>query len=152
MKVALGNVSKERLLKIHHQYHVALLEDIVPWWEKHSLDRECGGYYSCLERDGRPWATDKYMWMTGREIWMFSRLYNAYEQKSRWLDAARWGADFLLKHAFLPDGKMYFRLSREGQPMSKVLSLYTEVFAVIALAELSKTSNDEQLWAKALAV
>jgi N-acylglucosamine 2-epimerase len=129
-----------------------MFDDVTPWWLRHSLDRECGGYFSLLERDGHPWATDKYMWTTGREIWMFSHIYNHYRQQPQWLEAGQWGAAFLLRHAFTPQGKMLFRLSRDGQPRSRVLSLYTEVFAAIALAELSRAAGDEQLWTRATAV
>ena len=154
MNVDLNMVPRHRLEQLCEHYRKSLFDDVVPWWEKHSLDRECGGYFSCLERGGRPYATDKYMWMTGREIWMFSHLYNHYQKNPMWLDAARLGANFLLNHAFLPDdcGKMYFRLTRDGQPMSKVLSIYTEVFASIGIAELSCATGDESLWAKAMAM
>ena len=152
MDSSLGSVARDRLVALREQYRSAMFDDVTPWWLRHSLDRECGGYYSLLERDGRPWATDKYIWMAGREIWMFSHIYNHHQANPEWLEAARWGADFLLRHAFLPDGKMYFRLSREGKPRSKVLSTYTEVFGSIAMAELSRASGDESLWAKAAAM
>ncbi len=152
MTSSLRSVNQDRLVALRQQYRSAMFDDVTPWWLRHSLDRQCGGYYSLLDRDGRPWATDKYMWMTGREIWMFSHIYNHYQANPEWLEAARWGADFLLRHAFLPDGKMYFRLSREGKPRSKVLSTYTEVFGSIALAELSRAAGDESLWAKAMAM
>jgi hypothetical protein len=143
MNPDLSSVSPSQLARLREHYRAALFDDIVPWWEKHSLDRECGGYYSLLERDGRPWATDKYMWPTGREVWMFSHLYNSHERNPAWLNAAQLGADFVLQHAFLPDGggKMYFRLTRDGRPMSKALSLYTEMFGAIALAELSRAAG-----------
>ena len=150
MKTDLNNVPVQRIQQLRDQYRTSLFDDVVPWWEKHSLDPECGGYYSLLERDGRAWATDKYMWMSGRETWMFSHLYNRYRQNSAWRDAARPAQDFMLKHAFQPDGKLYFRLTREGRPVSKVLSIYSEVFVSIALAELSRAADDEQLWAKAM--
>ncbi len=152
MKADLTRVPAARLERLRETYRAAMFDDVAPWWERHSLDRECGGYFSLLERDGSPWATDKYMWMTGREIWMFSHLYNHHEKNPAWLDAARLGADFVLKHAFLPDGKMYFRLSREGRPRSKVLSLYSEEFTAIGLAELSRAADDERLWEKAMAM
>jgi N-acylglucosamine 2-epimerase len=145
-------VSKNRLQKLCTQYHKVLLDDVTPWWERHSLDREYGGYFSCLERDGRPFATDKYLWMTCREIWTFSHLYNHCRQNSAWLDAAQQGKQFVLQHAFLPDGKMYFRVARDGRPMSKVLSLYTEVFGAIGFAELSRAACDDLLWARAMAM
>ncbi|HEV2318954.1 MAG TPA: AGE family epimerase/isomerase [Verrucomicrobiae bacterium] len=139
-----------RLPRLRDLYRSMLFNDVVPWWQQHSFDRECGGYFSCLERDGRPWSTDKFIWMTGREIWMFSYLFNTVRPEPAWLAAAQAGADFLLRHAFQPDGKMYFRLARDGRPMSKVLSIYTEVFAAIAVAELSRASGDERLWARAM--
>ncbi|MDD5704680.1 MAG: AGE family epimerase/isomerase [Kiritimatiellae bacterium] len=134
------------------RYRTALFDNVTPWWLKHSPDRESGGYFTCLERDGHVWATDKHLWMVGREVWMFSHLFNRYRQDSAWLDAARLGADFLLRHGFQPDGKMYFRLTRDGRPMSKVLSIYTEVFTAIALAELSRAAGDDALWRRAMAM
>jgi N-acylglucosamine 2-epimerase len=149
-KPDLSKVSAEELQKLREHYRATLFDDVAPWWLQHSLDRECGGYFSCLERDGRPWATDKFLWMTGREIWMFSRLYNQYEQKPEWLEASHLGAEFTLKHAFLPEGKMYFRLTRDGRPMSKALSLFSEMFVSIGLAELSKASGEEHYWDRAM--
>jgi len=143
-------IPSERAAELREHYRAALFDDVVPWWMSHSLDRECGGYYSLLERDGRPWATDKYMWMNGRQVWLLSHLYNAYEQNPEWLDAARLGAEFMFRHAFKDDGKMHFRLSREGQSRSEVLSLYTEVFGAIALAEYSRASGDKSCWARAV--
>ena len=152
MNTARNRVPEERLRQLRTQYHDALFADVVPWWEKHSLDREHGGYFSLLERDGRTFGGDKYMWMNGRELWMFSHLHNHHRPDPAWLDAARLGKDFILAHAFQPDGKMYFRLGREGRPMSKVLSLFTEMFAAIGFAEYSKAAADDAAWAKAMAM
>lgn len=152
MNIERHRVPDERLRSLRDHYRDALFDDVVPWWEKHSLDRESGGYYSLLERDGRTWGTDKYMWMNGRELWMFSHLFNRHRTDPAWLDAARLGKDFILAHAFQPDGKMYFRLSREGKPRSRVLSLFTEMFAAIGVAEYSRAAGDDAMWARAMAM
>ena len=131
--------------KLRNHYHMALFDDIVPWWEKHSIDKEFGGYFTRLERDGTPYSDDKDMWMTGREIWMFSHLYNNYKKEQRWKDYAKTGLDFMLKHAVKDDGKMHFRLKRNGEPLASVLSLYTEVFASIAMAEYCKIESSDTL-------
>ncbi|HSW46760.1 MAG TPA: AGE family epimerase/isomerase [Phycisphaerae bacterium] len=149
-KPDLSAVPRPRVEELCRQYRSALLDDVIPWWLKHSLDLEHGGYYSLLERDGRPWGTDKYMWMNGREVWMFSHLFNTLEARPEWLDAARLGADFVLRHAFKDDGKMHFRLTRDGRSVSEVLSVYTEVFGAIAMAEYSKAANDERIWQRAM--
>ncbi len=139
-----------RAAELCAHYRGALLDDVIPWWMRHSLDREHGGYYSLLERDGRPWATDKYMWMNGRQVWMLSHLYNTHEPDPAWLEAAALGADFLRRHAMRDDGKMHFRTDRRGRSRSEVLSVYTEVFGAIAMAEYSRASGDASSWAKAV--
>ena len=96
MSLTLNRLPPQRAKQLLEKYRAALLDDVIPWWERHSLDRECGGYFSMLERDGHPFATDKYMWTTGREIWMFSHLYNRHQPRPEWLAIARHGADFLL--------------------------------------------------------
>jgi len=148
--VSKNYISESRREELRNYYHTALFDDIVPWWEKHSIDKEFGGYFTRLEKDGTPYSYDKDMWMTGREIWMFSHLYNNYQPDQRWRDYAKHGLDFLLKYAIKEDGKMYFRLNREGKPMASVLSLYTEVFASIAIAEYCKIEPNDTLKQQAM--
>lgn len=142
-------LQKKHLEALKGIYRAALFDDLVPWWEKHSVDRENGGYLTRLNRDGSAYSGDKDMWMTARQIWMFSHLYNHHEQKEAWKNLAEHGLDFMLKHAFREDGKMYFRLDRQGKPLSSVLSLYTEVFGAMAVAEYAGLSGDRRLKEKA---
>ena len=58
------------------RYRRDLRESVIPFWLNHSLDREHGGYFTCLDRDGTVYDTKKYVWLQGRAVWMFSRLYN----------------------------------------------------------------------------
>ena len=147
-----GQIPDGRAMELREHYRAALLDDVMPWWMRHSLDHEQGGYYSLLARDGARWCDDKYMWMNGRQVWMLSHLYNAHDKRAEWLDAAKLGVDFMIDHAMKEDGKMHFRLTRVGASQSEILSLYTEVFAAIALAEYSIASGDEVYWGKALAM
>ena len=141
-----------RARELRDQYLQSLFEDVIPWWMKQSLDREYGGYYSHLERDGTPFTTDKYMWMLGRQVWMLSHLYNTYEMRPEWLEAARLGIDFILDHGFRDNGKIYFRLTRDGRNRAEVLNTFSEVFVSIALAEYSKATNDKLIWNRAVSI
>lgn len=136
--------------RLREHYRHVLLDDFVPWWEAHSIDRECGGFFSCLERDGRAYAGDKFTWSVARQTWMFSRLYNRCRPNSRWLEIARHGAAFLLAHGFTAEGRLYYRLSREGQPRAEPIDVYAECFAAIALAELSRAARDPGCWQRAV--
>lgn len=127
-------------------YRRGLLEDTIPFWTRHSVDWEYGGYLTFLDRDGSLFGTDKPVWLQGRIIWMFSRLYNQIEQRSEWLELARHGVDFLLKHCFDVDGRAFFLVTRDGRPLRKRRYVFAEVFAVMGLAEFAKASGED--WAR----
>lgn len=57
-------------------YKDKLLNDVIPFWMKYSLDEEYGGFISQLDRDGIPYGKDKAIWIQGRGTWMFAKLYN----------------------------------------------------------------------------
>ncbi len=68
------NETPETLTRL---YRDALLQDVLPFWERHSIDREQGGYFTCLDRAGHVFDTDKFVWLQARQVWTFSMLYNA---------------------------------------------------------------------------
>ncbi|MGC8935378.1 MAG: AGE family epimerase/isomerase [Thermoproteota archaeon] len=125
-------------------YKSALLNDVVPFWLKHSLDHEYGGYLHFLDRDGSVYSTDKGMWIQCREAWLFSKLYNTVEKRKEWLNAARLGYEFITKHGFDSDGRMFFELTREGKPLRKRRYLFAECFGVMAFAEYYKATGKEE--------
>ncbi len=44
-------------------YKNELLNNVLPFWLNYSKDSVDGGYYTCLNRDGRVYDTDKFMWL-----------------------------------------------------------------------------------------
>jgi len=149
---SLNGLTQTDPLAWREQYRSALFDDVMPWWQRHSIDSEQGGYFTRLDRAGQPYSSDKDLWMIGREIWMFSRLFNEHEANPNYREIASHGAAFALKHAFRADGRMHFRLARDGRPLADCLSLYTECFMAIALAELSVADDDAALRQRALAM
>lgn len=81
--------------QLAEQYKHELLDKVVPFWLDKSQDTQYGGYFTCLERDGSVFDTDKFVWLQGREVWMFATLYNKVEKRQEWLDCAIQGAEFL---------------------------------------------------------
>lgn len=130
------------LTALHARIHTMLHDDVIPFWMRHSLDHEHGGYLTCLDRDGSLYGTDKSIWMQGRQIWMLSTLHTRVRPDDAWLAAARMGADFLARHGFDRDGRMYFTVTRDGRPLRKRRYLFSESFAVIALAALARALRD----------
>lgn len=119
------------------QYKSELLDKVVPFWLEKSQDLEHGGYFTCLERNGDVFDTDKFVWLQGREVWMFATLYNKVEKRQEWLDCAIQGAEFLKKHGHDGNLNWYFALDREGNPLVEPYNIFSYTFAVIAFGQLS---------------
>ncbi|MHB1458854.1 MAG: AGE family epimerase/isomerase, partial [Armatimonadota bacterium] len=142
-------MDRKRINELANLYQDGLLDDIVPFWMRHSIDRDDGGYLTYLDRDGSVYCTDKPIWLQGRMVWMFSRLYNDIERRQEWLDLARHGLDFLLKSGFDSDGRMFFQVDKTGRPLRKREYLFSESFAVMALAEYALATGDDSMRQKA---
>ncbi len=122
-----------------------LLEDCVPFWLAHGRDLQRGGIYTCLDRKGNLFSTDKSVWMQGRCAWMFSRLCNQYGGKEEWLRLAKSCIDFLNAHCIdNADGRMFFTVTEDGRPLRKRRYYFSETFYIMANAEYAKASGDVQ--------
>lgn len=126
------------------QYKSELLDKVVPFWLEKSQDLEHGGYFTCLERDGEVYDTDKFVWLQGREVWMFATLYNKVEKRQEWLDCAIQGAEFLKKHGHDGNLNWYFALDREGNPLVEPYNIFSYTFAVIAFGQLSIATGNKE--------
>jgi N-acylglucosamine 2-epimerase len=131
-------------------YRDGLLHNTLPFWLPRAIDRDFGGYLTALDDDGTLLQTDKPVWFQGRFSWLLSTLYNTVERQPQWLEFAKHGIDFLNKHCFDTDGRMFFLVTREGQPLRKRRYLYSEAFAIIALAAYSTASGDSRYQKQAL--
>lgn len=131
-------------MKYSNFYKDSLLYDIIPFWEKHSLDRVEGGYFTCLDQEGKVYDTDKFMWLQARQVWTFSMLYNEVENKSTWLDIAKSGVDFIKKNGMDVKGNFYFSTTRSGAPLVQPYNIFTDCFAAMAFCQYGKASGDEE--------
>jgi len=122
-------------------YKNNLLNNVVPFWEKYSPDKQHGGYFTCLSREGKVYDTDKFIWLQCRQVWLFSTLYHKVAQKQEWLDMALLGAAFLEKHGMDKDGNWYFSLTREGNPLVQPYNIFSDCFAAMAFAQLGKATG-----------
>lgn len=131
-------------------YKRTLLNNVIPFWQQHSLDHEHGGYFTCLDRTGRVYDTDKFIWLQNRQVWVFSMLYNQLERREDWLEMAAYGADFLANHGRDSEGNWYFALDRAGQPLVQPYSIFSDCFAAMAFSQYGLASG--AAWAKEMAL
>lgn len=130
-------------------YMDMLVKDCLPFWQKNSVDRTYGGFFTCLDRDGSVYDTDKFIWLQGRQVWTFSMLYNRLEQRQDWLETAANGAKFLKKHGRAKDGNWYFSLNRQGKPLVQPYNIFSDCFAAMAFSQYALATGDRG--AKAIA-
>ena len=123
-----------------------LLFDIMPFWENRCLDRLHGGYLTCFDREGRLTDDSKYTWFQGRQLYVYSRLFNKIERRPAWLEHAHHGYDFLIKHAYAGKGRWHFSLDRAGNPLVLTTSIYSDYHMAQGLAEymLATDMKDEE--------
>ena len=125
-------------------YRTALLDDVVPFWERNSLDQKYGGYFTCLDRDGTVYDTDKFMWLQARQVWLFSMLYNRFERRDDWLDIAAMGVSFLRRYGMDHNGAWYFSLTRDGRPLIQPYNIFSDCFAAMAFSQYALAADDEE--------
>jgi N-acylglucosamine 2-epimerase len=124
------------------QYRDELFEQVIPFWERYSVDESRGGYFTCLDRQGHVFDTDKFVWIQARQVWTFSMLYNRHEKKARWLEMAANGAEFLMQHGMDAHGNWYFALNRWGDPLVQPYNIFSDCFAAMALSQYALACGD----------
>jgi len=130
--------------KLAKLYKDELLTNVLPFWLNNSIDKEHGGYFTCLTRDGKVFDTDKFIWLQGRQVWMFSMLYNKVEKRQEWLDCAIQGGEFLKKYGHDGNYNWYFSLTREGQPLIEPYNIFSYTFATMAFSQLNLATGNQE--------
>lgn len=126
-----------------NSYLDALLNDTMPFWFPRAVDNEHGGFLHAFDHDGTLLDSDKSVWAQGRMTWMLLTLYNTVERRPEWLAWGKQGLEFLERHGFDTDGRMFFHVTREGRPLRKRRYVFSEVFAAIAYAAYARATGDD---------
>jgi len=134
--------TRHRLEELAAVYRDGLLDDTMRFWLPRSIDDEHGGYLLIRDRDGSLMDTDKGMWHQGRFAWLLAELYRTVEPREEWLAASRHGIDFIREHGFDTDGRMFFHVTRDGRPVRKRRYIFTETFAIAALAGYAAAARE----------
>lgn len=131
-------------------YKQDLTQNIMPFWLKNGLDKEFGGIYTCLTRNGHLMDTTKSVWFQGRFAFICAFAYNNVEKRPEWLETAKATLDFIEEHCFDTDGRMFFEVAADGIPLRKRRYVFSESFAAIAMAEYALATGDAEYARKAL--
>ena len=142
-KQTLSTVEIE-IVRYSKLYKKELLENILPFWMRHSKDELNGGYFSCLDRSGKVYDKDKFIWLQGREVWCFASMYNNIIKNEAWLEMALHGADFMEHFGRDGDGNWFFSLTENGKPLVQPYNIFSDCFATMAFAALDKAKPTQR--------
>ena len=122
------------------------LELVTGFWLENGMDKVNGGVYTCLDKDGKVFSTDKSVWMQGRCGWIFAYLCRCYGVKQEWLDASKSCLDFLEKYCINHNagGRLYFTVTADGKPLRQRRYCYSEAFYCIANAEYYGITGEKE--------
>lgn len=121
------------------------LDACVDFWLKNGIDKKHGGVYTCLDRKGRIYSTDKSVWMQGRCGWIFAYLCKVYGVKDEWLSASKSCLDFMENYCINREAgdRMYFQVTEDGKPLRQRRYCFSEGFYAIANAEYYGVTGDK---------
>ncbi|MEN6386092.1 MAG: AGE family epimerase/isomerase [Phycisphaerales bacterium] len=137
-------MSRTNFAELAAFYKNALLNNVIDFWSKKSLDKEYGGYFTCLDREGNVYDTDKFVWLQCRQVWMYSAMFNRLQKSEQWLDIAKLGADFLAANGMDEQGNWYFSLDRTGKPLIAPYNIFSDCFAAMAFSQYALATGDKK--------
>lgn len=122
------------------------LQICTEFWLKNGMDHKYGGVYTCLDRKGEIYSTDKSVWMQGRCGWIFAYLCHMYGSRPEWLEASKSCLDFLEEHCINHDagGRMYFTVTEDGRPLRQRRYYFSEAFYAMANGEYYGVTGERE--------
>lgn len=120
-----------------------LLDNILPFWIKHTVDRENGGFYGAVTNDLRVLNdVPRSLVLCARILWTFSAAYRAYPREE-YLATARHAFQYLSTRFYDPQyGGFYWELNQHGAPTNDRKQSYGLGFAVYGLSEYFLASGE----------
>lgn len=122
------------------------LDRSLNFWLEHGMDPKYGGVMTCLDRKGGAYCEDKGVWMQGRCGWTFASMCNLFGPRPEWLAASKSCLDFMEKYCVNRDkgNRMYFTVTRDGQPLRQRRYHASESFYAMANAEFAIATGDAE--------
>ena len=136
------HIGKHRLEALRDHYRHYLFEEYLPFWQRHGIDHELGGFMCAIDHDGTRSSDSKYTWYQGRGLWTYSYLYRHFGGDEQ-LEVARRAKDFLLRHGRDECGDWVQSLTRAGKVESPATSRgYATLFVAEGMQAYAHATGD----------
>lgn len=126
-----------------------MLDGIIPFWQKYSVDIDAGGFVTHLRCDGSWYETRKTTAMQARMIYAFSTAYR-FSGDAKHLEVARGGLDFMRTHLWDRTHGGWLRcVDRNGTPLDSEKPAFHQAYAIVGLCEHFAATRDTSVLALA---
>ncbi len=137
---------RERCLPLLEEVRNHLNNELLPFWLTHGLDEEFGGFLTYFDKDGKPTGeTVKTFLCQARMIYSYASAHRAGYGDGAFLDLARQGVEFVLKHFWDKENEGWFwTAQQDGTPLNKSKLTYGHSFIIYALSEYAMASGNQE--------
>jgi N-acylglucosamine 2-epimerase len=125
------------------EYRKELLENIIPFWTEHAIDRD-GGINTCIHDDGTLISRDRWSWSQWRALWVFSKLFTSIEPREEWLEIAHGIYHQITSHGPLKNGHWALLVNENGIVQRGYESLYADGFAIYGLVQYWRATGKSE--------
>jgi mannobiose 2-epimerase len=120
-----------------------LYENIIPFWQKHTVDNEFGGFAGHV---GRDLVKDKHagkgLILNARILWTFAAIYR-FDANPKYLELAKRAYDYLNRYFWDNQfGGVFWQVDYCGQCVDDSKKIYGQAFYIYALAEYYLATKD----------
>jgi len=135
----------EYKMVLREEMHAHLVNDILPYWMKRTLDKEHSGFYGRIDGENQlhPKA-DKGSILNARILWTFSAAYNQFKNPQYLGIADRAFAYFIDHFIDNTHGGVYWMIDFLGNPTETKKQIYAQAFAIYGLSEYYKATKNEK--------
>jgi mannobiose 2-epimerase len=140
-----------KLEKLKAEVRSELIQNILPFWTERMIDNVNGGFFGRIDGSGEvhPEA-DKGSVLNTRILWTFSSAGRVLQNDDYILIADR-SKDYLMNNFFdSRNNGIFWLLDNSGKVKDGKKQIYAEAFAIYALVEYYRTTNDEVSLEKAI--
>ena len=135
----------DRCLRLAADLKRQAREKVMAFWLEHGIDRQHGGYWTDLARDGSRYGQgEKWIVVQARTIYSMCLAYQMFGEQV-FLDQAAQGAAFFRTHfCDAENGAWYYGISRDGgEVLDDSKQPYGLAFVSYGLAEYARLSGDD---------
>jgi mannobiose 2-epimerase len=128
-----------------------LTSDILPFWLKHCIDDEHGGFRGQIAND---LTIDRHaakgLILNARILWTFSKAFGVYRDPV-YLATARRAYEYISQYFWDNEfGGVYWMVDCEGRPLDTKKRIYGQAFTIYALAEYAHAGGGQEAIGRAM--